>query len=135
TDAIRLFDAPLSPLCVPEIAERLKTPADIAGQTLLRSYRADEWTRWFEAAGVATIPPMSKSIVFDTSLAMMEAALQGVGIALAPPMMFSRHLAAGIIEQPFSISVSLGSYWLTRLQTRSPTPAMTAFSGWIASQL
>src|SRR5690606_28217983 len=51
-DALRLLEAPLSVLCVPEIAEQLKTPADLFRHTLLRSYRADEWQQWFSAAGV-----------------------------------------------------------------------------------
>ncbi|MGN8019866.1 LysR family transcriptional regulator [Phyllobacterium sp. 22229] len=133
TDANRLFEAPLSPLCVPQLAETLLEPADLASHTLLRSYRMDEWNNWFAAANVPASPQLNKAIVFDSSLAMMEAALQGIGVALAPPMMFSRHLAAGAIEQPFQTSISLGSYWLTRLQSRTPTPAMTAFAEWIVS--
>jgi LysR family transcriptional regulator of beta-lactamase len=135
TEAIRLFDAPLSPLCIPELAEMLREPADLTNQPLLRSYRKDEWSSWFAAAGVAASPPLSRGIVFDSSLGMMEAALQGMGVALAPPSMFSRHLASGAIEQPFPTAISLGSYWLTRLQSRSLTSAMIAFSQWIASQV
>ncbi len=39
-------------------------------------------------------------IVFDSSLAMMDAALQGAGVALCPPRMFTRQLASGAIRQP-----------------------------------
>ncbi|WP_279842160.1 LysR family transcriptional regulator [Comamonas aquatica] len=131
TDAVRLLDTPLSVLCVPEIAEQLKTPADLFRHTFLRSYRADEWSGWFLAAGVPANMATSKSIVFDSSLAMMEAALQGVGVALAPPLMFSRQLATGAIQQPFDIYVATGSYWLTRLQSRPETSAMTAFRDWL----
>lgn len=130
-EALRLLEAPLSPLCVPEIATQLSSPADLLKQTLLRSYRADEWSQWFASAGLeASLPPL-KNIVFDSSLAMMEAALQGAGVALAPPLMFSRHLLAEAIRQPFGITVTMGSYWLTRLQSRSETPAMSAFRVWL----
>ncbi|MDQ0473784.1 LysR family transcriptional regulator [Labrys wisconsinensis] len=129
-EAVRLLDAPLSPLCLPDIAARLAAPADLLGHTLLRSYRADEWPRWFAAAGVPSGVSPPKSIVFDSSLAMMEAALQGAGIALAPPSMFARHLQAEAIRQPFDMVVTLGSYWLTRLQSRPVTPAMAAFRDW-----
>ncbi len=130
-DALRILEAPLSPLCIPEIAEQLKAPADLIKHTLLRSYRADEWPQWFTAAGVSARMLLPKDIVFDSSLAMMEAALQGTGVALAPPLMFSRHLRAEIIRQPFDTTVTMGSYWLTRLQSRSETPAMTAFRDWL----
>ncbi|MBB3393525.1 MULTISPECIES: LysR family transcriptional regulator [unclassified Rhizobium] len=130
-EALRLLEAPLSALCVPEIATQLNSPADLLKQTLLRSYRADEWSRWFAAAGMeANLPPL-KNIVFDSSLAMMEAALQGAGVALAPPLMFSRLLLAEAIRQPFDITVTMGSYWLTRLQSRPETPAMSAFRLWL----
>ncbi|MCZ4071551.1 transcriptional regulator GcvA [Agrobacterium sp. LMR679] len=131
TDAFRLFEAPLSPLCTPKLAETLKTPTDLMEATLLRSYRADEWSNWFAAAGVTPAAQVNAGIVFDTSLGMMEAAVQGLGVALAPPSMFSRHLASGAIIQPFPVTISLGSYWLTRLQSKPPTPAMQAFSDWM----
>ncbi|MFB0690401.1 LysR substrate-binding domain-containing protein [Agrobacterium pusense] len=131
TDAFRLFDAPLSPLCTPKLAETLKATADLMEATLLRSYRADEWSSWFAAAGVTPAAQVNAGIVFDTSLGMMEAALQGLGVALAPPSMFSRHLASGAVVQPFPVTISLGSYWLTRLQSKPPTPAMQVFSDWL----
>ena len=131
TDAVRLFDAPLSALANPALSRGLTDPADLLGQTLLRSYRRDEWTRWFEGAGLPRTPPPQNAIVFDTSLAMMEAVLQGAGVGLAPPLMFSRLLASGAVVQPFGTSVTLGSYWLTRLQSRAPTPAMAAFASWL----
>jgi LysR family transcriptional regulator of beta-lactamase len=129
TEAEPLFEAPLSALCVPEIARQFKTPDDIARQTLLRSYRADEWPSWLERAH-ADVPTITGP-VFDSSVLMVEAALQGAGVALAPPLMFSRHLTSGALEQPFPVYVSKGSYWLTRLKSRTPTPAMTAFAAWI----
>jgi LysR family transcriptional regulator of beta-lactamase len=41
---------------------------------------------------------------------MMEAAIQGTGIALAPLLMFERLLVSGAIVQPYDIYVSLGSF-------------------------
>ncbi len=46
-EGVRLLEAPLSALCVPEIATELSSPADLLKQTLLRSYRTDEWSQWF----------------------------------------------------------------------------------------
>ncbi|MEO5736031.1 MAG: LysR family transcriptional regulator, partial [Variovorax sp.] len=72
TDAELLFAAPLCPLCAPDIAARLRRPEDLAGQVLLRSYRSDEWSAWFAAAGTAC--PILRGAVFDSSLTMAEAA-------------------------------------------------------------
>lgn len=131
TDACQLLEAPLTVLCVPHLAEQLRTPADLLKHTLLRSYRADEWSLWFQAAGLPADTLVPRSIVFDSSLAMMESALQGIGVALAPALMFSRQLQSDAIRQPFDVGISTGSYWLTRLQSRAETPAMVAFKGWL----
>ncbi|MDG4855165.1 MULTISPECIES: LysR family transcriptional regulator [unclassified Mesorhizobium] len=131
--ATELFEAPLTPLCTPELAATLHAPQDLGALTLLRSYRQDEWSRWFEAAGMEAPANFASAIVFDSSLAMMEAAEQGAGVALAPALMFSRQLSKGSIRRPFQASISLGSYWLTKLKSREPTAAMSAFADWITS--
>lgn len=135
TDACALLEAPLTVLCVPQIAEQLHSPADVLKHTLLRSYRADEWNIWFQAAGLPSDTRMPRSVVFDSSLAMMEAALQGAGVALAPALMFSRQLENDVIRQPFEVGITTGSYWLTRLQSRAETPAMLAFKGWLQASV
>ena len=134
-DAIELFEAPLSVLCTPEIAAEISSPEDVARQTLLRSYRSDEWSGWFTAAGLKSPPSLLRGMVFDSSLTMMEAAVQGAGIALAPPVMFARLLATGAIVQPFATSIPTGSYWLTKLQTKGTTGAMDAFRSWLLQQV
>jgi LysR family transcriptional regulator of beta-lactamase len=71
--------------------------------------------------------------VFDSSWVMVEAALLGTGIALAPPAMFERELASGRLVQPFTTEVSIGRYWLTWLKSRTSTRAASAFRDWIAT--
>lgn len=135
THAYELLVSPLTVLCVPSIARQLHGPGDVLKHTLLRSYRADEWSLWFQAAGLPADTLVPRSIVFDSSLAMMEAALQGNGVALAPALMFSRQLAQDVIRQPFDVGITTGSYWLTRLQSRTETPAMLAFKQWLLEQV
>lgn len=135
THAYELLVAPLTVLCVPSIARQLHGPGDVLKHTLLRSYRTDEWSLWFQAAGLPADTLVPRSIVFDSSLAMMEAALQGSGVALAPALMFSRQLAQDVIRQPFDVGITTGSYWLTRLQSRTETPAMLAFKQWLLGQV
>src|SRR5262245_19789016 len=129
TDATRLFSAPLSPVCAPPLAQCIAAPGDLAGEALLRSYRADEWPRWFAAAGV-TCPPI-KGAIFDSSIVMAEAAALGAGVALLPVRMFERDLALGRLVQPFATEVSIGDYWLTSLKSKAETDAMRAFRRWL----
>ena len=132
THAEPLLCAPLSPLCSPAVAAQLSAPTDLLRQKLLRSYRANEWTRWFEAAGLA--PPVLRGPMFDSSALMAAAAGLSLGVALAPPVMFARELAAERLVQPFDIEVDAGRYWLTRLLSRKEGPAMSAFRNWIRAE-
>lgn len=133
TEAMPLMEAQLTPLCTPAMARGLTEPRDLLGLPLLRSYRADEWARWFGAAGVAA--PTLKGPVFDSSLAMAEAALQGAGVALAPASMLGRAIDDGALVRPFGVEVATGRYWLTWLKSRAPSPAMVAFREWIAEEI
>lgn len=128
TEAKLLFAAPLTALCSVEIAARLKRPEDLGGETLLRSYRNEEWPAWFEAAGMERTPPLVGP-VFDSAALMVEAALAGHGVALAPAILFE-----GKAARPFAAEVDLGGYWLTRLKSKRPGPAMLAFERWISGE-
>jgi LysR family transcriptional regulator of beta-lactamase len=132
TEAVLLFETPFTPLCSPAIAARLGSPADLGRETLLRSYRSEDWPDWFRAAG-AFVPTLSGP-VFDSSWLMIEAALQGGGIALAPPAMFERELREGRLVRPFDEEVVTGGYWLTRLKSRERSEAMQAFEAWIVAE-
>lgn len=133
THAEPLLAAPMAPVCAPAIAARLKTPADLVHERLLRSYRADEWTLWFGAAGVPA--PVLRGPVFDSSALMASAAAAGLGVALAPPSMFARELAAETLVQPFAITIDAGRYWLTRLMSRGESDAMQRFRNWLATEI
>lgn len=132
THAHRIIDAPFSPMCSPALAQGLQQTADLARLPLLRSYRADEWSAWFAAAGLDC--PVLRGAVFDSSLTLAEAAAQGAGVALLPVALFTRELQQGRLVQPFALELHRGSYWLAHLQSRSPTAAMQAFERWLQEQ-
>jgi len=132
TEAVEIVRAPLTPLCAPAIARRLHTPEDLRRETLLRSYRPDEWPLWFAAAGVA--PPAIHGPIFDSSPTMALAAAAGAGAALLPPAMFESALAAERLVRPFDFEIDAGAYWLTRLRSRPETNAMRAFRTWLTAE-
>ena len=127
-----LLDAPLAPLCAPPLALRIRTPADLGRETLLRSYRSDEWAQWFEAAGGPC--PLLTGPVFDASLVLADAAAQGAGVGLLPVALFGRDLQSGRLVRLFDVEVNVGGYWLTRVKTRRKSAAMKAFQDWLELQ-
>lgn len=133
THAEPLLAAPLAPLCAPAVAARLQSPADLIPERLLRSYRSDEWARWFASIGL--VAPLLRGPMFDSSALMATAAAAGQGVALAPPAMFTRELAAEILVQPFATTIDAGRYWLTRLISRPESDAMARFRGWLSGEI
>lgn len=124
--ATPILEAPMLPMAARHLAGQ-----DMAGLPLLRSYRADEWPRWFAAAGMAC--PALHGPVFDSGLAMATAAAAGAGVALLPlPIFGDGRTVAGLLPL-LDIAVDLGGYWLTRPRSRPETAAMAAFRSWLAA--
>lgn len=125
--ATRVLAAPMMPM-----TERRLATQDIATLPLLRSYRSDEWPRWFAAAGRTC--PVLQGAVFDSGLALALAAASGVGVALLPATIFGGgRVVAGLLPMARQ-SIDVGAYWLTRAKSRPETPAMMAFRTWLVRE-
>jgi LysR family transcriptional regulator, regulator of gene expression of beta-lactamase len=129
TEATHLLAAPFSPFCAPASARKLGRPADLKREVLLRSYRDDEWPRWFAEAGLTS--PVIKGMVFDSSVTMASVAMQDFGVALLPAVMFQDEVRRRRLVRPFDTEVALGDYWITRLQSRPPSSATISFKNWL----
>ncbi|MGH8055271.1 MAG: LysR family transcriptional regulator [Stenotrophomonas sp.] len=127
-----IVDAPFAPLCAPALARKLRQPRDLGALPLLRSYRNDEWPRWLQLAGVSGVE--ARGAVFDSSLTLASAATAGAGVALLPLRMFEQELAEGRLLQPFTQTVNLGRYWLTRLRSRAEREPLRRFRLWLLAQ-
>ncbi|WP_045770457.1 LysR substrate-binding domain-containing protein [Xanthomonas albilineans] len=130
--ATPILDAPFAPVCAPALAHTLRTPADLATTTLLRSYRLDEWPRWLHAAGAAEV--QAGGPICDASLTLASIAAAGHGVALLPLRLFAQDLAAGRLLCPFPIHIDLGRYWLTRLRSRAESDAARRLRDWLRSE-
>ena len=128
-EAELIFRAPLTPLCSPALAAQLAEPADLLRAPLLRSYRPQDWPAWFRAAALDAINV--RGPLFDSSLIMVQAAIRGEGVALAPASLFRREIESGQLARPFAIDADVGGYFLTRLKSRQPTAGMVAFRTWL----
>ncbi|MFC5738819.1 LysR family transcriptional regulator [Sinirhodobacter huangdaonensis] len=126
-EAHHIMDAPMTPLCAPDID--LRMPADLRRHTLLRSYRADEWPAWFGQAG-ESCPPLTGPVL-DSSVGLADLAAEGFGIALLPVPMFQRQLLSGRLVRPFATTVTLGSYWVTVPRERRMTTAVETLLDWM----
>jgi LysR family transcriptional regulator of beta-lactamase len=128
-DAELILDAHLTPLCAPSVAEHLRSADNLRREVLLRSYRSDEWPRWFAEVGTAC-PPLTGPVL-DSSVALADIASDGAGVALLPVEMFARRIADRRLVQPFKTEISIGSYFLTWQADQPFTPAATDFANWV----
>jgi LysR family transcriptional regulator of beta-lactamase len=138
-EAVPLCPAPLTVLCSPAIAAELQQAADLRHHTLLRSYRSGDWPAWAQAAGLPELATPSRGQAwgpqFDSSVLMVQAAMLGAGVALAPAAMFVRELQEGRLVRPFAIEADTGRYWLTRPLARDERPAARQFRSWLCDQV
>ncbi len=129
--ATPLFSADLLPVCRPALAARLATPAALAGQCLLRvSHSVEDWPRWLDANGVTGV--QAAGPVFDFYGQALQAAADGLGIAMGIRPYVDDDLAAGRLVAPFALPVPKGrGWWLVHRQSRAGEPGFQAFRDWL----
>jgi LysR family transcriptional regulator, glycine cleavage system transcriptional activator len=130
-----LFAADLIPVCAPALAARLQEPSALARSVLLRvAHAPQDWPIWLAAAGLETVA--ARGPLFEFYGQALQAAVDGVGIALGIRPYIDDDLAAGRLVTPFARSVPKGTGWfLVYKEYRRGEPAFDAFRAWILRQL
>ena len=78
--------------------------------TLLRvAHAADEWPRWFKAGELSKV--RAKGPEFEYYGQALQAAADGVGVAMGISPYVDDDLKAGRLVAPFAQSVSKGEHW------------------------
>jgi LysR family transcriptional regulator, glycine cleavage system transcriptional activator len=89
------------------------------------------WSEWFKLAGLPEAKPHFVATRFPNYDLEAQAAVQGIGIALLSPALFTDLLAQGTLISPFPrTSVGPNSYWLLW----TPESAGSHFVNWVKSQ-
>ena len=84
---------------------------------------------WFKATGVAKLP--AKGPEFDYYGQAMQAAADGVGVALGIRPYIDEDLRTGRLVTPFALSVPKGHWYLVYREFRKDEPGFGAFRKWI----
>ena len=130
-EAEPLFTAGMLPVCAPALARTLRRPEDLLTATLLSvSLWPDDWPHWFAAAGMA--PPVVKGLSFGSYAMALQAALDGVGVALGVQPYIVDDVAAGRLVTPLALAVPMGRAWyLVSRPARHGDPGFAAFRVWL----
>jgi len=97
-----LFPETLFPVCSPAFLERhpIREPANLRHVPLLR-HTVWRWSLWFSVQGIEA-PGEAGGLVFDDSAMLVEAAIQGLGVALARNGLVEQDLLSGRLVRPVS---------------------------------
>ena len=130
----RLFAADLVPVCTPRVAAGLRRPSDLKGPQLLRvAHARDDWPRWLAAAGAGRdLKIAARGPEFDYYGQALQAAADGVGVAMGIAPYIDDDLAAGRLVTPFALTVPKGQQWyLVYRDDRRDQRDFVAFRHWL----
>lgn len=136
-DVQRLYSERLFPVCSPRLVagrNRISKAADLLKFPLLRLEDAKNWTQLFEAAGVKTI--VGPGPVLNRASMLIDAAIDGQGIALARTALAAWDLINGRLVQPVGVSLRMANtYWIVCPKAVSNVPKIATFRKWVFAEV
>ncbi|MES2712319.1 MAG: LysR substrate-binding domain-containing protein [Pseudomonadota bacterium] len=129
--AVPLFPADLLPVCAPALAARITRSEDLASHSLIRvAHAPEDWPLWLGDAGVRPSGP-----VFEYYGQALQAALDGLGVAMGVRPYINDELTAGRLVAPFARTVSKGKAWyLIHHPARASEAGFAKFREWITQK-
>ena len=126
-----LFAADLLPVCAPRLAQQLKRPGDLRGPSLLRvAHSPNDWPLWLKASGVGRVTARGPEFQFYGQA--LQAAVDGLGIAMGIRPYIDDDLAAGRLVAPFALTVPKGMRWYLAYRSfQTEQRDFAAFRRWI----
>lgn len=140
--AEKLLDEDVYPVCSPLRAlDELNTPHNLLRQTLIHDLSLDGheglpgWSAWLRAAGVDAAQAVH-GLSINNSAAVLQAAIEGRGIALARSVMAHDDVAAGRLLRLFpDITMPSGlAYHVVYRPDSAQLPRVAAFRDWLLAE-
>ena len=140
--ARKISDEEIFPVCSPMLLRRqprLRKPQDPQQHTAIRTAYSfilqDDWPLWLDAAGEKNLQ-FANEITFDLLLPALQAANDGLGVALGRSPLVSSDLAARRLVEPFSIRIrSKSAFYIVSPQDRDVLPNVRLFRNWALNRL
>ena len=141
-EVIRLLSETVIPVASPAlVAERpLLLPEDLANHTLLHdgSPDADEscpdWAMWLTARGIKGVDG-NRGPRFNQSSLVIEAAMNGRGVALAKRALAQADIDAGRLVAPMQIATAVDfAYYLVYPKAKGRLSQVKAFAAWVTAE-
>ena len=135
--AVRLCAEQLFAVCSPKLVaarHRLARPSDVLKLPLLHLDDRKDWSTWLEAAGVIGTEPLHGPVMNHVSM-VIDAAIDGEGVALARTTLAAWDLINGRLVRPFPIALPISkTYWIVCPKATSTLPKITTFRDWLLAE-
>jgi LysR family glycine cleavage system transcriptional activator len=136
----KCFSVEAVPVCSPKLLENrppVRQPADLANFTLLHDGSDSthpDWRNWFDYVGCPEIDTSRGPTLWPSHL-VIDAAVEGVGVALVKRPWIERDLAEGRLVQLFDISLPVNgyAYYISYPEGRADDSAIRRFVDWVQS--
>jgi LysR family glycine cleavage system transcriptional activator len=136
----KLLPVSLTPVCSPKLLtgeQVLRTPQDLRHHALLHDDAVaaldghPDWSVWLRLAGATEVNPVRGSHFTHGALAL-QAAADGLGVALAMDVLAAQDIAAGRLVAPFALKVPLPlAYYVVSPGAAAGRPQVVAFREWL----
>ncbi|BCA07809.1 UNVERIFIED_ORG: LysR family glycine cleavage system transcriptional activator [Bradyrhizobium japonicum] len=129
----------LFPVCSPSLLrgdKPLQRPEDLRNHPLLHTSNAnsDDWRLWLTAAGLPADIAKQPGITFDMIFMTIQAAIDGIGVAMGRTSYVQDDIAKGRLVVPFKIALPADAgFYLVAPEGRREAPKLAAFRQWIVA--
>ncbi|WP_448208109.1 transcriptional regulator GcvA [Azospirillum sp. sgz302134] len=130
----RLLTEDIFPVCSPALLtgdRPLAAPEDLRHHTLLHDDYFITWGTWAEAAGLTGVD-VTRGPRFNDSALILQAAMEGAGIALARGVLVADDVAAGRLVRLFNVHLPGDyAYYVVAPPHYFSRPKVKAFRDWL----
>jgi LysR family glycine cleavage system transcriptional activator len=126
----------LFPVCSPDLLTgeySLHQPEDLAHHTLIHATGwRDDWSLWLTAAGLPQSIAARRGLTFDLGFMAIQAAVEGLGVAMGHLHLVEADIAAGRLVAPFDMELPRDAgYYVVTPEAATNTPKIALFRDWL----
>jgi LysR family glycine cleavage system transcriptional activator len=128
----------LFPVCAPALlngTRKLRRPEDLAHHILLHTTSfGDDWRLWLTAAGLPQSIAARRGLTFDQGFMAIQAAVEGLGVALGRGHLVEADIAAGRLVAPFDVELPQDAgYYVVTPEATADAPNIALFRNWLVA--
>ena len=133
-EVARLCPEQLFAVCSPKLVPDRTAPSDVLKFPRLHLENHSEWSRWFDVAGLRD-GDYVRGPVFNRASMVIDAAVDGQGVALARTTLAAWDLLNGRLVRPFRVALPLAkSYWIVSPKVTATLPKIARFRDWLMAE-